>query len=130
MRRSMNVTQQQLRAEQSEERARDLEHALNLLANEIVIWFASYADINNTVHKFGVGVAMNVPIEQNLVNLFRDSPADIEDRPIVFWSSQFENKHIFINAYSLEKFKELPQALDNEDEPDLERILQNVFSGG
>lgn len=68
-------------------READLEHALNLLVNNAVEWFGSFTDTDQTVHRFGEGVAMNVHIENEIHAIA--AGRSTEHRIIMFWKTEF-----------------------------------------
>ena len=102
---------QKARADRLDQREDDLEHALNLLINDVVKWFASYPRPDGGEHRFGIGVAMNVPTTDRLRAVVVGRKMD--HRPIVFWLTVFEGEHKYISAFSVEEFKTMPERYES-----------------
>ncbi len=102
-----SALRQKVRAENSESQAADLKHALNLLVNDSVDWFATYNVPDGQTHRFGIGVAANVEIRDRVkAAIFgRES----EHRAIVFWISETSRDDAdpekYVTVYSLDEFR-------------------------
>jgi len=123
---------QRVRAEHLATKVTDLEHALNLLVNNSVEWFSAFTGTDGTIHRFGVGVAMTVEIQDpiNVIVARRTR----EHRVIIFWRTEFlrtgegdaseegddegadedecNAKHCYLSIYSLGEFKALPGKIE------------------
>jgi hypothetical protein len=123
---------QKVRAENSETQAADLKHALNLLVNDSVDWFASYTVPEGQTHRFGIGVAANVEISDPIKAVIVGRKS--EHRAIVFWISEqpgdgsdpLKN----VTVYSLDEFRKLPTAVKVSKEiAHLSAVLEKAIEG-
>lgn len=121
---------QKVRAENSETQSADLKHALNLLVNDSVDWFASYPTPDGKTHRFGIGVAANVEIRDRMMAVIVGKKS--EHRAIVFWVTESgeNDSEKYVTAYSMEEFRELPAAAKARKEiAHLSAVLEKAIEG-
>lgn len=123
---------QKARAEISEAHAADLKHALNLLVNDSVDWFASYRTPEGRTHRFGIGVAANVKITDHVKASITGRKS--EHRAIVFWVSEHPrddgDRAKYLTVYNMDEFRELPAAIKkNKEIADLSPLLEKAVQG-
>ena len=99
-------------------------HAMNLLENSAVDWFAKHTTINGCQHTFGVGIAFNLPLNPFLFNDFYHKMCGVKTKEVavVFWRSHWSTAdHRIISVFSPDKFKQLADdygALSDESPAD------------
>lgn len=94
-----------VRAENTQRRVEELEHALNLLANDSVEWFAHHLTSDGARHDFGIAVIFEIPIDDPISRVVRG--ADVEDLPLIFWKTTWPKGRKFITVNSPKGLVEL-----------------------
>jgi hypothetical protein len=102
-----------VRAENSERRGEELEHALNLLINNSVDWFARFETLDEACHEFGIGVARSVPIEDPIRRAVQSS--EVEDIALIFWRTTWPQGHKYISVRTPDGWARYRNALDTAD---------------
>lgn len=123
---------QKVRAEKSESEAADLKHALNLLVNDSVDWFASYPTPDGQTHRFGIGVAANVEIKDPIKAVIVGRKS--EHRAIVFWITEEPRADgepaKYVTVYNMDEFRNLPTAVKAQKEiAHLSGVLEKAIEG-
>jgi hypothetical protein len=103
-----------VRAESAQARVEELEHALNLLVNDAVEWFAHHETKDGAHHDFGIAVAFEVPIKSHITRAVRG--ADVDYLPLIFWQSSWPDGHKFITVNRPESFRTLKTAAADQIE--------------
>jgi hypothetical protein len=94
-------------------------HGINLLINNAVDWFAQFRTFDDGVHEFGIGIATNIPIPKDWLNIFTRTK-DQEDFPVVIWKTTWAT-HKYITMFELLEFRRLPKQLE-EDQRELSDV--------
>jgi hypothetical protein len=102
-----------IRCQQERERVAELEHALNLLVNDSVVWFAQERTKDGAIHDFGIGIAMEVPIENPFARI--TSKADVKNVPVAFWRTTWPN-HRFMSAVGPDELRKFEKAFTGDKE--------------
>ena len=110
---------QLIRAERAEEQREDYHHAINILMNDAVDWFFTYREPNGDERKFGIGIAMDVPITESILPPV--TPGQTENRAVIVWMTsgmipERGREHKYITVLSLRDFRDTPRTL-REAEP-------------
>ena len=92
-------------AESAQQHEEEMAHALNLLVNDAVDWFAQHQTSDGTIHEFGIGIALEVPIKDSVTRVIRG--ADVENLPVVLWKSTLPNAKKSLYASGPDRFKGL-----------------------
>ena len=85
-------------------------HTMNLLENNVVDWFATHRTLDGCEHSFGVGIAMNVSLNEHDYHdiWLKVHGAVTREIPVVFWRSHWiQLDHRYISVYDPEEFKRL-----------------------
>jgi hypothetical protein len=123
---------QKVRAEKREIEAADLKHALNLLVNDAVDWYASYKTPDGQTHKFGIGVAANVEIRDRIKAVIVGRKS--EHRTIVFWITEEPRDDggptKYLTVYNMDEFRSLPAAVkENKEVAEFSALLEKAIEG-
>jgi hypothetical protein len=115
---------QKLFAEEAEQKAEDVGHALELLLNDRFKLFHTVTTSDGGTHEFLMGIARNVPIN----DIFRSVTArsQTEDRRIILWKTTFRSCELIGSAYHEMEFRSLPDKL-NDQAPELKELLQEAI---
>ena len=118
-----------VRAESTQRRVEELEHALNLLANDSVEWFRHHQTSDGAHHDFGIAVAFEVPIADPISRVVRG--ADVENLPLIFWRTTWPEGGKFMTVNSPKDFVALKNAVlepreDAQPGEELAELIQSV----
>lgn len=121
-----------VRAENTQRRVEELDHALNLLANDSVEWFAHHRTSDGAYHDFGVAVAFEVPINNPISRVVHG--ADVENLPLIFWRTTWPEGGKFMTVNSPRDFVEmkkrvLEQGGETQPNEELADLIQSVADG-
>jgi len=104
-----------VRAQKAEQRAEDIQHALNLMLNLGFERFHTALTMDGAVHEFELGTVRNLPTPDET-----DWPAapkrTTRDRRIVLWRTMFPGKHQYASAFHDAEFRSLPKHLESGSE--------------
>lgn len=118
-----------VRVENTQRRVEELEHALNLLANDSVEWFAHHRTTNGAHHAFGIAVAFEVPIADPISRVVRG--ADVQNLPLIFWRTTWPEGGKFLTVNSPKDFVALKKVVlehgeDEQPNEELAEVIQSV----
>jgi hypothetical protein len=99
-----------VRALKAEQKAEDIQHALNLMLNLGFEQFHTALTIDGAVHEFDLGVVRNFSTPDG----FDMPPVPKSTRPrrIVLWRTAFPQGHLYGSAFHESEFRSLPRHLE------------------
>jgi len=104
-----------VRAQKAEQKAEDIQHALNLMLNLGFEQFHTALTMDGAVHEFELGTVRNLHMPDE-----RDWPATAKgttrDRRIVLWRTMFPGRHQYASAFHDAEFRSLPKHLESGSE--------------
>ena len=104
-----------VRAQKAEQKAEDIEHALNLMLNLGFERFHTALTMDGAVHEFDLGTVRNLPTSDEI-----DWPAipkrTTRNRRIVLWRTMFPGRHQYASAFHDAEFRSLPRHLETGSE--------------
>jgi hypothetical protein len=104
-----------VRAQKAEQKAEDIQHALNLMLNLGFERFHAALTMDGTVHEFDLGTVRNLPTPDEI-----DWPAipkrTTRNRRIVLWRTMFPGRHQYASAFHDAEFRSLPRHLETGSE--------------
>lgn len=103
-----------VRAQKAEQKAEDIQHALNLMLNLGFERFHTARTMDGAVHEFELGTVRNLPASDSL-----DSPVPgkrTRNRRIVLWRTMFPERHHYASVFHDAEFRSLPKHLDTGSE--------------
>jgi len=119
-----------VRAQKAEQKAEDIQHALNLMLNLGFERFHMALTMDGAVHEFEMGTVRNLPMPDE-----SDWPATpkrtTRDRRIVLWRTMFPGRHQYASAFHDAEFRSLPKHLESGSELRnlLEAAIQKIPMG-
>jgi len=103
-----------VRAQKAEQKAEDIQHALNLMLNLGFERFHTARTMDGAVHKFELGTVRSLPASDAI-----DSPVPPKrkrNRRIVLWRTIFPERHRYASVFHDAEFRSLPKHLDTGSE--------------
>ena len=102
-----------VRAQKAEQKAEDIQHALNLMLNLGFEQFHTALTMDGAVHEFELGTVRNLPAPDE-----SDWPAPkrTRDRRIVLWRTMFPGRHRYASVFHDAEFRSLPKHLETGSE--------------
>jgi hypothetical protein len=104
-----------VRAQKAEQKAEDIQHALNLMLNLGFERFHAALTMDGAVHEFDLGTVRNLPTPDEI-----DWPAipkrTTRNRRIVLWRTMFPGRHQYASAFHDAEFRSLPRHLETGSE--------------
>jgi hypothetical protein len=104
-----------VRAQKAEQKAEDIQHALNLMLNLGFERFHTALTMDGAVHEFELGTVRNLPTPDEI-----DWPATPKRTPrnrrIVLWRTMFPGRHQYASAFHDAEFRSLPKHLESGSE--------------
>jgi hypothetical protein len=102
-----------VRAQKAEQKAEDIQHALNLMLNLGFERFHTARTMDGAVHEFELGSVRNLPTPDEI-----DWPAIPKrtTRRIVLWRTMFPGRHQYASAFHDAEFRSLPKHLETGSE--------------
>jgi len=119
-----------VRAQKAEQKAEDIQHALNLMLNLGFERFHTALTVDGAVHEFQVGTVRNLPTPDE-----SDWPATPKrtnrDRRIILWRTMFPGTHQYASAFHDAEFRSLPKHLESGSELRilLEKAIEKIPIG-
>jgi hypothetical protein len=110
-----------VRAEKAEQKAEDIQHALNLLLNSGFERFHMAVTADGAVHSFELGIVKNLP-EPEGIDL-PSVPKRARSRRIVLWRTTFPQGHLYASAFHESEFRSLPRHSEQGSE------IRNLLDG-
>jgi hypothetical protein len=111
-----------VRAEKAEQRAKNTQHALNLLLNFGFERFHVALTSDGAVHSFELGIVRNPP-EPDGIDLPSISKGE-RSRRIVLWRTTFPQGHLYASALHESEFRSLPK--HSEQGSELRNLLDQA----
>src|SRR6201987_5977296 len=112
-----------VRAQKAEQKAEDIQHALNLMLNLGFERFHTARTMDGAVHEFELGTVRNLPAsdetEPRLIFLNRRT------RRIVLWRAGFQKGPFSASAFHELEFRGLPKNLEATTE--LRKVVENAI---
>ena len=99
-----------VRAQKAEQKAEDIQHALNLVLNCGFERFHMALTADDSVHWFELGTVRNSPSTEG-INL-PTVPKKTHTRRIVLWTTMFSGGHQYASAFHELEFRSLPKHLE------------------
>ncbi len=100
-----------VRAQKAEQKAEDIQHALNLMLNLGFERFHTALTMDGAVHEFEFGTVRNLPIPDE-----SDWPATpkitTRNPRIILWRTMFPGRHQYASAFHDAEFRSLPKHLE------------------
>jgi hypothetical protein len=103
-----------VRAQKADQKAEDIQHALNLMLNLGFERFDRARTMDGAVHEFELGTVRNLPASDVI-----DSPVPpkrTRNRRIVLWRTMFPGRHHYASVFHDAEFRSLPKHLDTGSE--------------
>ena len=119
-----------VRAQKAEQKAEDIQHALNLVLNLGLERFHTSRTMDGAVHEFELGTVRNLPTSGVI-----DSPVPpkkTRNRRIVLWRTVFPEGHHYASVFNDSEFRSLPKYLEagSELRDLLEAAIDKIPMGG
>ena len=99
-----------VRAQKAEQKAEDVQHALNLMLNLGFERIHTALTMNGAVHEFELGTVRNLPAHDEIDWLI--TPKRTRNRRIVLWRTMFPGKHQYASVFEGAEFRSLPKHLE------------------
>ena len=109
-----------VRAQKAEQKAEDIQHALNLMLNLGFERFHTALTMDGAVHEFDLGTVRNLPAPDEID--WSVTPKRIRSRRIVLWRTRFPGRHQYASVFQDAEFRSLPKHLETGSE--LRNLLQ------
>jgi hypothetical protein len=104
-----------LRAQKAEQKAEDIQHALNLMLNLGFERFHMALTMDGAVHEFELGTVRNLPMP-DASDWSATPKRTTRDRRIVLWRTMFSGRHQYASAFHDAEFRSLPKHLESGSE--------------
>jgi hypothetical protein len=104
-----------VRALKAEQKAEDIQHALNLMLNLGFERFHTALTMDGAVHAFELGTVRNLPMPDES-DWSATPKRTTGDRRIVLWRTMFSGKHQYASAFHDAEFRSLPKHLESGSE--------------
>jgi len=102
------------RAQKAEQKAEDIQHALNLMLNLGFERFHTALTMDGAVHEFDLGTVRNLPAPNEIDSSV--TPKRIPSRQIVLWRTRFPGSHQYASVFQDTEFRSLPKHLETGSE--------------
>ena len=99
-----------VRAQKAEQKAEDIQHALNLMLNLGFERFHTALTMDGAVHEFELGTVRNLPAPVEIQAPV--TPKRTRYRRIVLWRTMFPGRHHYASVFHDAEFRSLPKLLD------------------
>jgi hypothetical protein len=97
-------------AAKAEQKAEDIQHALNLMLNLGFERIHTALTMDGAVHEFEVGTVRNLPAHDEID--WWITPKRTSNRRIVLWRTMFPGKHQYASVFEDAEFRSLPKHLE------------------
>jgi hypothetical protein len=112
-----------VRAQKAEQKAEDIQHALNLVLNFGFERFHMALSADGAVHFFELGIVRNLPVRQGMELPL--VPRCARSRRIVLWKTTFPQGHLYASAFHEPEFQSLPK--HSEQGSGLRNLLEEAI---
>ena len=99
-----------VRAQKAEQKAEDIQHALNLILNLGFERFHTARTMDGAVHEFELGTVRNLPALDE--THWPVTPKRTRNRRIVLWTTMFPERHHYASVFHDAEFRSLLMHLD------------------
>ena len=103
-----------VRAQKAEQKAEDIQHALNLMLNLGFERFHTALTMNGAVHEFELGTVRNLRAPSKID--WPVTPKGTSNRRIVLWRTMFPGSHHYASVFQDAEFRSLPEHLETGSE--------------
>jgi hypothetical protein len=103
-----------VRAQKAEQKAKDIQHALNLMLNLGFERFHTALTMDGAVHEFELGTVRNLPAPDEID--WSITPKRTRNRRIVLWRTMFPGRHHYASVFQDAEFRSLPKNLETGSE--------------
>ena len=103
-----------VRAQKAEQKAEDIQHALNLMLNLGFQRFHTALTMDGSVHEFELGTVHNLPLPGEIA--LQVTPKKTRNRRIVLWRTMFPGRHHYASVFQDAEFRSLPKYLETGSE--------------
>ncbi len=120
-----------VRAQKAEQKAEDVQHALNLMLNLGFERFHVALTMDGAVHEFELGTVRNLP-RPDEIDWLATPRRSTRDRRIILWRTMFTGRHQYASAFHDAEFRSLPKHLESGSELRnlLEEAIEKIPIGG
>ena len=108
---NMQLQVQFVRAQKAEQKAEDIQHALNLMLNLGFERFHTTLTMDGAVHEFELGTVRNLPTPDES-DLSAAPKRTTHNRRIILWRTMFPGRHQYASAFHDAEFRSLPGHLE------------------
>ena len=113
-----------VRAQKAEQKAEDIQHALNLMLNLGFERFHTALTMDGAVHEFELGTVRNLS-SSNEIDWPATPKRTTRNRRIVLWRTMFPGRHQYASAFHDAEFRSLPKHLESGSE--LRNLLEKAI---
>jgi hypothetical protein len=103
-----------VRAQKAEQKAEDIQHALNLMLNLGFERFHTALTMDGAVHEFELGTVRNHPVPDEID--WSITPKRTRHRRIFLWRTMFPGRHHYASVFQDAEFRSLPKHLETGSE--------------
>jgi hypothetical protein len=103
-----------VRAQKAEQKAEDIQHALNLMLNLGFERFHTALTMDGAVHEFELGTVRNLPAPDEID--WSIAPKRTRNRRIVLWRTIFPGRYHYASVFHDAEFRSLPKHLETGSE--------------
>ena len=103
-----------VRAQKAEQKAEDIQHALNLMLNLGFELFHTALTMDGAVHEFELGTVRNIPAPSEID--WPVNPKRTRNRRIVLWRTMFPGSQHYASVFQDAEFRSLPEHLETGSE--------------
>jgi len=100
-----------VRARKAEQKAQDIQHALNLMLNLGFERFHMALTMDGAVHEFELGTVRNLPTPDEII-----PKRATRNRRIILWRTMIPGIHQYASAFHDAEFRSLPRHLETGSE--------------
>lgn len=116
---------QSVRAQKAEQKAADVNHALNLLLNGSFHLFHTALANDGNVHEFLLGTVRNYPVADR--QGWHGATGETENRRLILWKTTFDPEGVYATVYHEREFRALSGHLGTEA-ADLEPLVREAIN--
>ena len=103
-----------VRAQKAEQKAEDIQHAVNLMLNLGFERFHTALTTDGAVHEFELGTVRSLPSPDEIDRSI--TPKRTRNRRIVLWRTMFPGRHHYASVFQGAEFRSLPKHLETGSE--------------
>jgi hypothetical protein len=103
-----------VRAQKAEQKAEDIQHALNLVLNLGFQKFHIAQTCDGSVHEFELGTVRSLPAQDGIN--WPVAPKRTRTRRIILWRTRFRQGHVYATAFHESEFRSLSNYVEADSE--------------